>query len=350
MLKIKIKIKIQKQLEQTQLEQKQAETKKEKTEEKKEKGTKIDYLDDLSSEFSDDGYYFDSSDISSIESSIETIEDSFDSQSFLDFTQSISKSASKQVKTSSKKTSAKTTRKRKKKLKPEELDAQIVIVSYGLIQKLDEWIKTSKFGIIICDESHYIKSPKALRTKALLPILQTSKRSILLSGTPSLGKPIELYTQITAIRPDLNGMVWKGMHQFGVRYCEPQRAVFGYGWEYKGAECMEELHSLLTSFLMIRRKKSEVLTMLPSKIRTAVFSDVTNTEINRLKNSVTNIETLLRRAVSSHKDENESNKNDREAIVKLYKESGKIKVKPTLDFVNDLIDTNQKVLVFAHHR
>lgn len=38
---------------------------------------------------------------------------------------------------------------------------------------------------------------------------------ILLSGTPALSRPLELYTQISAIQPGL----FPTFHQFGIRYC-----------------------------------------------------------------------------------------------------------------------------------
>lgn len=65
------------------------------------------------------------------------------------------------------------------------------------------------------DESHYLKNSKAKRTAAALPLLQGAARAILLSGTPALSRPVELFTQIQAINPKLfpNFMV------YGKRFC-----------------------------------------------------------------------------------------------------------------------------------
>ena len=242
-----------------------------------------------------------------------------------------------------------TQKKKKRKLKPYEIDAQITIMSYGLVANLKNEIEKAKFGLIICDESHYIKSSKAQRTQALMPILQKTARVILLSGTPSLGRPMELYTQIKSLNPLLLGQV----HEFGTRYCQPTKSPFGYGFEYKGAECLEELNLLLRLFLMIRRKKSQVLTMLPPKIRTAIFSDITNVQINRLKKSVPNLQSLLKRAIVNNSLTGQTSTQSKESyknIIQLYQQSGIAKVGPTIDYVKDLIETKQKVLIFAHHR
>jgi len=49
------------------------------------------------------------------------------------------------------------------------------------------------------DESHHLKNFKTARAKAATPLLQQAKRAILLSGTPALSRPIELYNQIIAL-------------------------------------------------------------------------------------------------------------------------------------------------------
>jgi SWI/SNF-related matrix-associated actin-dependent regulator 1 of chromatin subfamily A len=75
----------------------------------------------------------------------------------------------------------------------------VVIVSFDLLQRRAEELARCNFKVVIIDESHHLKNFKTARTKAALPILQSSKRAILLSGTPALSRPIELYCQLTAI-------------------------------------------------------------------------------------------------------------------------------------------------------
>lgn len=68
--------------------------------------------------------------------------------------------------------------------------------------------------MILCDESHYLKSGDANRTKLVLPLLKSAKRRILLSGTPALSRPAELHTQLEA----LGSPIFKSFHQFGLRF------------------------------------------------------------------------------------------------------------------------------------
>ena len=71
--------------------------------------------------------------------------------------------------------------------------------------------------VFIVDEAHYLKNPKTKRTTKLTPLLLESKRVILLSGTPALAKPKELFTLIHILRPD----VFSDVREFGMRFCDP---------------------------------------------------------------------------------------------------------------------------------
>ena len=78
--------------------------------------------------------------------------------------------------------------------------SKVTIISYGLISishgfknaRVSELIAKSKFGVVIVDESHYLKSMKAIRTKEILNSLKGIAHIIMLSGTPSLSRPEEV--------------------------------------------------------------------------------------------------------------------------------------------------------------
>lgn len=72
-----------------------------------------------------------------------------------------------------------------------------------------------EFKVVICDESHYLKNWTAQRTKAITPIIKQAARAILLSGTPAVSRPTELYPQISAILPNK----FPAYGGFAERYC-----------------------------------------------------------------------------------------------------------------------------------
>jgi hypothetical protein len=148
--------------------------------------------------------------------------------------------------------------------------AQVVIVSYDLIPPL---VKAGKlvprmFRIVIADESHNLKGRDTQRTKAVLPLLQKATHTLLLSGTPALNRPCELYTQIAAIRPAL----FPTYTAFAIRYCGGR--TMSWGFDDQGASNLDELRSILEIHCMYRKLKQDVL-RLPPKQRAVLRVGIT---------------------------------------------------------------------------
>jgi hypothetical protein len=174
------------------------------------------------------------------------------------------------------------------------------IISYSLISKMMSFLQQIPFNVILCDECHYIKSRQAKRTQSLVPFIQQRHRAILLSGTPALSRPLELYTQLNALLPKQ----WNDFKSFAKRYCQDstnkqmgtlnnmnklnstnslfsnQKTKFSKFGDnaYKGANHTQELHFILTSTIMIRRLKKDILKSLPKKKRYLMKIPITNPE------------------------------------------------------------------------
>jgi len=154
-------------------------------------------------------------------------------------------------------------------------DLRWLIINYDI---LNAWRSSldviGPFDLLICDEIHQCKNPKAQRTKALFgdkekPPIQ-AKRRVFLSGTPILNRPCELYTLVKALDPNGLGKSWSGYH---VRYCAAVQTRFG--WDVSGASHLDELQNRLRETFMVRRLKSDVLKELPAKTRQVVSLPVT---------------------------------------------------------------------------
>ena len=135
-------------------------------------------------------------------------------------------------------------------------ESRINIVSYDMLAGL----RLTPYDVVLADESHYIKNHKAKRTKAALPLLLRAERCLLLSGTPALNRPIELFTQLHAIRRRW----FKNYTSFAYRYCNAKFTNFGL--DVRGASCQEELHYIMRNAMMVRRLKEDMLD-LPPKTR-----------------------------------------------------------------------------------
>ena len=90
---------------------------------------------------------------------------------------------------------------------------KFVIISYTLISLMIDTLEEINFKVIIADECHYLKNANAARTKGVVTLLRKSLRAVLLSGTPALSRPMELFTQLNALEP----LAWPDLKEFGKR-------------------------------------------------------------------------------------------------------------------------------------
>ncbi|CAH1406640.1 unnamed protein product [Nezara viridula] len=210
--------------------------------------------------------------------------------------------------------------------------AKVVILSYDLMGTKKDLLKSYGFGVMILDECHSLKSIKTKRTKAAFELVAKCKRVILLSGTPALSRPAELFTQIKALQPTL----FKDMIEFGIRYCEGKQDRFG--WNFNGSSNLEELKTILEERIMIRRLKSEVLDQLPSKIRQViVIEPETNNKC---------MDAFAKKL--NHATINGADK--RSTLLAYFAETGKAKLNSICKYVEQLISQEKKFLIFAHHK
>ena len=218
---------------------------------------------------------------------------------------------------------------------------KFIIISYDLVSKKARELQQKNFQFVIVDESHCIKDSKSARTKAVEPLLKASKCLVLLSGTPALSRPIELYTQIAALDPKL----FRFVSEFGNRYCDGKMKWVGADKEipdFSGSSHMLELSLLLQERCLIRRLKSEVLQQLPSKLRSTVTLDPAGVD------SKTN--TMKERKAENDKAQFKGRERHN-FILEWYGETAKAKVRAVKNYIKELLSGgDQKFLVFAHHQ
>jgi SWI/SNF-related matrix-associated actin-dependent regulator 1 of chromatin subfamily A len=228
---------------------------------------------------------------------------------------------------------------------------QIVVATYSLLQTRSAAAKTLaqfKFQAIIADESHNLKQKNSQRTKITLPLLQQAKRLVLLTGTPALARPVELWTQISAIAP---GLFEKNYTQFTKHYCNARYARFG--WDVSGLSNAGELHSKLKQ-IMVRRLKNDVLHELPPKQRTIASINIPNGDRRRECESI--LKDLAETRQSIHELVGEAadgaNFEARTLLMKAYQASGVAKSPGVCDYLLEWLrgSGSQKVLVFGHHK
>ncbi|XP_060991047.1 DNA annealing helicase and endonuclease ZRANB3 isoform X2 [Dama dama] len=223
--------------------------------------------------------------------------------------------------------------------------SKVTVLSYGLLttdaETLIDALNNQNFKVVIVDESHYMKSRSATRSRILLPIVQKAKRAILLTGTPALGRPEELFMQIEALFPQKFG-TWT---EYAKRYCNAHVRYFGKRpqWDCRGASNLNELHRLLSD-IMIRRLKTEVLTQLPPKIRQRIPFDLPSAAAKELNSSFEEWEKLMRAPYSG------ATETVMGLITRMFKQTAIAKAGAVKDYIKMMLQNDSlKFLVFAHH-
>ncbi|XP_052373522.1 DNA annealing helicase and endonuclease ZRANB3 [Oncorhynchus keta] len=229
--------------------------------------------------------------------------------------------------------------------------SKVTVLGYGLLttdaRPLVEALTRQRFNVVVVDESHYLKSRNAARSKILVPLIQNAKRAILLTGTPALGRPEELFMQIEALYPRMFG-TWS---DYAKQYCNAHYRVFGNRrqWDCRGASHLEELHQRLSE-IMIRRLKVQVLPQLPPKIRQRIPFDLPKDAAKEASGSLEEWERLMRTMGSGVSATDNPFTEVMGLVTRMYKQTAIAKAGAVKDYIKMLLETEKlKFLVFAHH-
>jgi len=141
-------------------------------------------------------------------------------------------------------------------------DASVVVCSYEMMFMggYENELYSEPWDILICDESHMLKTPGAKRTKAVKRI--KARRKMFLSGTPAPNRPVELFPQLSMLDPQQ----WGNWKYFVQRYCDAKPG-FNNSLDVSGSSNELELYRRLTEgpgAIMYRVTKEQCLT-LPEK-------------------------------------------------------------------------------------
>jgi intein/homing endonuclease/superfamily II DNA or RNA helicase len=215
------------------------------------------------------------------------------------------------------------------------------ITNYDQLNKWSKQLTKMKFDCVILDESHSIANVSAARTKNVNNLFKKIPHRILLSGTPSKNRPIELYSQLKFLKPK----EFPNKQDFGLRYCDPTQGYSGF-WEFKGASNLDELNERMAPFY-VRRLKSEVLKDLPEKRISNLVFDMDSPE-RKEYNKLTG--EFLKNSEALGNDFFKT----KASLMTLMKYCSKAKVPHVIDFVGTMLKEDltrtKKVVIFAYFK
>lgn len=197
----------------------------------------------------------------------------------------------------------------------------------------DERVKL--FKSVIIDESHKCKSSKTQQGKFVEGICKGKQFVFALTGTPVVNNNTDLIQQLRILGR---------LEDFG----DYSRFVEKYCDGPKQASNVKELNWRLWNCCFFRREKSKVLTQLPDKTRQYLQVDISN--MKDYQNAEADIVKYLKKYKNATDDQVQRSMNGavmvKMGILKQISARGKIKA--VSDFIHDVIDGGEKLIVFGY--
>ncbi|EWH10091.1 SNF2-like protein [Catenovulum agarivorans DS-2] len=147
----------------------------------------------------------------------------------------------------------------------------LVIISYGLLQRESDKLANVRWQTIIADEAQALKNPLAKRSKAAFQLKGEFK--MITTGTPIENDLTELWSLFKFVNPGLLG----NLKEFGRRFIQP----IANAKEDKIAahKARQSLKTLIAPFIL-RRMKNQVLTELPPRTDINLAVELSSDEQN----------------------------------------------------------------------
>jgi SWI/SNF-related matrix-associated actin-dependent regulator 1 of chromatin subfamily A len=213
-----------------------------------------------------------------------------------------------------------------KKQAGELIASGVTIVNYDILSSVTAFtgIKT-----VVFDECHRLKNNKAIRTKAAMLMMKKIDRVYALSGTPIPNRPIELWPILHGL-----GIYRGGWFDFAARYAKMWSAP--WGMDVSGASNIPELKALMRPHVL-RRKKEDI------------FMDYKQPQVSLVTFDLP----IDKREQQFDADALVANPNALmafEGLAEIMREAGMRKIKAASEFISDLLQSGEPIVVFAHHK
>lgn len=239
------------------------------------------------------------------------------------------------------------------KKNPNNWRADVVIINYDIIGKKQGKGSTVKFPELLStkwkmfgfDEGHFLKDDGSQRSKVARLITKKSNGIIqLLTGTPTMSRPSELWNLLVLIKK--SHLIAESKEKFQQRYCGAYRTK--YGLDASGATNILELNKVMRENCYLRREKRDVLTDLPDVETIILKTPITNKK--EIDSATTNLYEYLLETKGEEAADRAMEAQALVALGVLRKLSIQGKLKAIEQYLNDWKQSGVKLVVFGLHR
>ena len=226
--------------------------------------------------------------------------------------------------------------------KTEELGKfDFYIINYDLLFKRLNDLSQLDIRTIVCDEVQYLRSKTTKKYDAVkkLTALPSIKYRIGLSGTPIYNRGSEIWPIVDILRPGLLG----NFNEFCEYFCYVNEKGKAIVLKSK----RESLRNQLQKHVMLRRRKTDVLKELKDKVR---YKEVIDADTNYYFNELDRIWKKLEEEQKDAESAFDKSSSYQRAIQSERQAAGIAKLPHVINFVTNIMEIEESVVVFCHHR
>ena len=215
------------------------------------------------------------------------------------------------------------------------------IINYELLHKrLGDLLKLN-IRTLVCDEVQHLRSKTTQKYTAIkkLAALKSINYRVGLSGTPIYNHGSEIWSIVDILKPGLLG----NFKEFCEYFCYLDERGKAIVLENKRTS----LHEELKKHVMIRRKKSDVLKDLKDKVR---YKEIIAADETYYKNQLDQIWHKHEEELKNAETEFYKSASYQRAIQSERQAAGIAKLPHVIDFVKNIMEIEESVVVFCHHK
>jgi len=217
----------------------------------------------------------------------------------------------------------------------------VYIINYELLLKRNYDLAKVGLKTIVCDEVHNLRSKSTQKYKAVKKLAANPSvhYRIGLSGTPIYNRGSEIWPIIDILKPGLLG----SFKEFCEYFCYVNENGKAIVLENKRVSLRNELQK----HVMLRRKKADVLKELKDKVR---YKEVIAADTDYY---IEELDKIWKKVESEQKDaDSEFSKSAsyHRAIQSERQIAGIAKLPHVINFVKNIMEIEESVVVFCHHK
>ena len=215
------------------------------------------------------------------------------------------------------------------------------IINYELLHKRADDLAKLPIRSIVCDEVQHLRSKTTQKYAAVkkLAAKESIKYRVGLSGTPIYNRGSEIWPIVDILKPGLLG----NFKEFCEYFCWVDEKGKAIVLDNK----RDTLRKQLTTHVMLRRKKSDVLKDLKDKVR---YQEVIASDERFYKAELDKIWKKLEEEQSYAETAFDKSASYHRAIESERQAAGLAKLKHVVEFVNEVMETEESIVVFCHHK